>query len=593
MPKLQSVLATLTCATALLLATAAEAQQPPCQPCAGIRVEDPAAVLESLAAAPGLEDEARLYVAWQVTAADLGAVDVAAQLETVGATPWPVLRLFTPAPLMQHLDELETELEALATITAASGTRGHVQIDWRPGGAPVSIEDTADLGFLVKRAAVTVTGANADARVILGPLPLDPEFLRALYAEDVAPYVDGIAIKPGPDEALLAMKRTLDELDQGRPLVLDSLVLPEIEAQALALAADASESQIAITFFRAPVDADLTPLMLLANEFSGDISIDPYSVPTGGKEAWSFVSGKDFSLRVLVEVAPGTDELTLNFADAQLRDPKRLLSDGQYIPLLGTRRTQKGVELTIADPDPVTVIKVSRLTAAEIEGIAGLDEELTVRSERTVPVGEILRRLQAFEDAQARRLETYTARNALSLRLQGSSGTQSVEVTFQGDFFFRQGSGYDWAWQELFVNGVRWRSEKIPQIPLLQPEKASALPAEISFTKDFEALPWSRAGTAGLSTSSPPGRLQRSNRCTGGPSGSIARSIPASNPERSSSDCAATSCRTTRRSSSRRSTRRVRPPRGVPRATFSPLTPWVNRSSRCSTPPWSSNASSG
>ncbi len=36
-----------------------------------------------------------------------------------------------------------------------------------------------------------------------------------------------------------------------------------------------------------------------------------------------------------------------------------------------------------------------------------------------MPVGEILRRLQAFEDAQARRLETYSAKNALVATLPG------------------------------------------------------------------------------------------------------------------------------------------------------------------------------
>ena len=60
-------------------------------------------------------------------------------------------------------------------------------------------------------------------------------------------------------------------------LVLDSLEMPETASLALARAADAAESDLAITFFKADSDVDLTPLKLLANEFMGDISIDPYS----------------------------------------------------------------------------------------------------------------------------------------------------------------------------------------------------------------------------------------------------------------------------------------------------------------------------
>ena len=106
-------------------------------------------------------------------------------------------------------------------------------------------------------------------------------------------------------------------------------------------------------------------------------------------------------------------------------------------------------------------------------------------SERQFPVEEILRRLQAFEDAQARRLRTYRATNTAHLRFQLGTASQSVETTFEGPFFFRQGGGFDWAWQEFYFNGVKWRSKTIPEIPLIQPERATALPVEITFTKEY------------------------------------------------------------------------------------------------------------
>ncbi|MBZ0113321.1 MAG: hypothetical protein K8J08_12740, partial [Thermoanaerobaculia bacterium] len=41
------------------------------------------------------------------------------------------------------------------------------------------------------------------------------------------------------------------------------------------------------------------------------------------------------------------------------------------------------------------------------------------------------------------------------------------------------------AWQRLFINGVRWRKETLPEIPILQPERAAAAPLEIHFTPEF------------------------------------------------------------------------------------------------------------
>jgi hypothetical protein len=117
------------------------------------------------------------------------------------------------------------------------------------------------------------------------------------------------------------------------------------------------------------------------------------------------------------------------------------------------------------------------------------EEQVTVAGERQIPVEEILRRLQAFEDAQARRLDHFSATNTTHLRFGSGAGQGNVEATLEGAFFTRQAPGekptFDWAWQRFLINGVRWRGEKIPEIPLVQPEKAATLPIEISFTRQY------------------------------------------------------------------------------------------------------------
>src|SRR6185436_12856626 len=107
-----------------------------------------------------------------------------------------------------------------------------------------------------------------------------------------------------------------------------------------------------------------------------------------------------------------------------------------------------------------------------------------VESQREMPVEEILRRLQAFEDAQDRKLDHYSAINTTHLRFQPAAGSQTFEATLQGPFFFSD-SGADWAWETMYVNGVKWRGKTFPEIPLIQPEKTAAAPLQIHFTKQY------------------------------------------------------------------------------------------------------------
>lgn len=464
--------------------TAQDSAAPPCQPCAGIRVADPLAIREALAAAPRLNDPARLYVLWRAPLDGSAKAGAFAALRAAGATPWAVVRLTTPSPVTEHASELEAELREIARLVRGAGDRAHVQLDWSAAGTA----SAAEMAFVFKRAAVAVTGAEPAARVIVGPLAAEPERLRALYAEDVAAYIDGIALMPAPPARLAAARESLRTLAPGTPIVLDALPWPDDPRQTLSLAAaSAARDGVAVTVFgpkptsEGPLTAaDLVPLKLLAREFQGDLSYDSSSSPRGADGAWAFVRGEDLGLRIVARVADGGE---LAFDDPQLRRPEIFdLASGDSMPAFSQRRTGSGGLAFTIDHGPVALVKLDRATAAELEGVA---EEVLVASERQMPVEEILRRLQAFEDNQARRLETYRATNTTHMRFQSGTDSQAFEATFRGAFFFHQDSGFDWAWQEFFINGVRWRSKKVPQIPLIQPQKVATLPLLISFNKTY------------------------------------------------------------------------------------------------------------
>lgn len=458
----------------------AAAAGPPCRPCAGIRVDSPDAVLPALAAAPRLEDEARLYVSWPAALDGLASNAPFAAVRNAGGTPWMRLSFGTPAPVLDHLDQLDQELKAVAKLAKGAGERAHFQIVWPfADSAPPS-----DFAFLLKRAAVAITGGQPDARVIAGPLAADPERLRTLYEEEVAAYVDGIALVPTDSGTLATALETLGELDPGKPVVVDALPWPATATRTLVMAAANAQAGVDVTLFDfrdQPAEA-LAPLKLLAREFQGDLSFDPYSLPRGAQGAWTFVRGSDLGLRVIVEAA-GEEPVPLTFDDPQLRSPTRIdLESGEDRPVFDQRRLTKGLLVPVEPQGEVALLRLERMTAEELEG---LEEEVTVADERQLPVEEILRRLQAFEDAQARKLTTYTATHTMHLRFRLGNGLDTIEATFEGDFFYRRGQGFDWAWETFYINGVKWRGKKLPEIPLVQPEKAATLPLEINFDKKY------------------------------------------------------------------------------------------------------------
>ena len=475
------------------------AAEAPCLVCPGVTVDDPFAVAAALEASPRLEKGARLFVAWNA-ALDGSASPAGAHLvEAAGAQPWIRLQFSTPAPLLEHIEAMQRELDAAVELARLAPPTTSYEIVWAGGGeSPV---DAKQYAFLVKRAAVALTGVQPESRTFAQPLPTASDWIDLWYGEGVAAYIDGVALLPFGNETATALAQ-IAGLDPGKPVVLQVFVLPGEPRAAVARLAEQAAAGFAITFFQAtapgspnaPTAADLAPLKVLANEFRGELQSDSSTVPQGATAAWSFVRGEDLGLRVIVASAvqpPSTEStpatapkpLVLTFPDPQLKTPMRIdLETGSATALAEPRHSTATSEVRLTRPAAVELLRLARPSAAELEGVA---EVVTIASERDIPVEEILRRLQAFEDGQNRRLLRYQAVNATTLRFQAASGVQAVEATFEGEFFVRQGQPFDWAWQNFYVNGVRWRGKEIPELPLIQPEKAAAMPLEILFTKEY------------------------------------------------------------------------------------------------------------
>ncbi|MGE0641061.1 MAG: hypothetical protein AB7G12_03730 [Thermoanaerobaculia bacterium] len=456
-------------------------------------MDDPFAIAPELGAAPRLDDDALLVIAWDVALDGAATPAGAHAIAATGATPLLRLRFTTPSPLLEHTDSLQRELEAAAELARLAPATTRFEIVWSGAPGAPAAPPAKEYGYLFKRAAVAIGGANSGAGIYPQPLVSDSSWLEAWYAEEVAAYLDGVTLAPADPATLADVLAFVSTLDPGRPIVVDGEPWPGDSRRALVAAARSAAAGADLTIFAEPAAAadgsttalgSLAPLKILANEFQGDLSLDPYSRPTGAAEAWSFVRGEDLALRVIAAPAAGENELSLTFADTQLKSPAAVnLTNGEIVSLGGSRPTGQPMQLALRKTGPAVLLQIERVAADELDG--GVAEKLLVASERQIPVEEILARLQSSEDRQARRLRHYQAVNRTSLRFQAASGVQTLEASFEGAFFSRQGEEPDWAWQTFFINGIRWRGKEIPEIPLIQPEKAASMPLEILFTKEY------------------------------------------------------------------------------------------------------------
>jgi hypothetical protein len=116
---------------------------------------------------------------------------------------------------------------------------------------------------------------------------------------------------------------------------------------------------------------------------------------------------------------------------------------------------------------------------------AAVKETLDIATERGITVEEIIRNHQAYDAYQESIQPRYIARNTTKLRFEIGGGAEALEATIAGDYFSDPAGKADWVWQDFFINGVRWKYGRIPELPLIQPEKVTQLPLDIHLTNDY------------------------------------------------------------------------------------------------------------
>jgi hypothetical protein len=112
-------------------------------------------------------------------------------------------------------------------------------------------------------------------------------------------------------------------------------------------------------------------------------------------------------------------------------------------------------------------------------------ETISVATERGISVEEVIRNHQAYDAYQESIQPRYIARNTTKLRFEIGEGGDALEATIAGDYFSDPAGKADWVWSEFLINGVKWKYGRIPELPLIQPEKVTQLPLDIHLTNEY------------------------------------------------------------------------------------------------------------
>lgn len=293
---------------------------------------------------------------------------------------------------------------------------------------------------------VVALGASGAAVVSLG---------RELPPRAARPYLDGAAVDPPPP--LAEVTSLLSEL-AGVPLVLP-----------------ASDPAAAVAVLARGAACALVPSP--APEWAGELAdllpeFDPASGPQGPLP--TALRGGDLATVV---------GLPRGFVGGEVR-----LSGGWYggASLIGGKtalplRVVEGAALVAVPPLPAGGILVASRPVDPHAAVA----QVQVRGESVPSAAEVLARHQRQAARQDRLLSRWTAEQTLLLRVEVAELGRSFAVVLAGPAFWEGAIGRDWEISRAWVDGVAWRPDRLPDLPLLEPRRPPVPPLALRLEPSY------------------------------------------------------------------------------------------------------------
>jgi len=350
------------------------------------------------------------------------------------------------------------------------GPFGAIGITPRTGDVDVA-------SYAIKRLAVLAQGVEISSRTVARPASLDE--LGRLFDAGATPYIDSIAV---PGDQTSATAAWLAERDPSKKIVaLVASTSPNPIYDAARALADGA------TFALLPAGSDVAAItsanLALGGDYAFDATNQPVVLDAKGADATMpavvFVRGTDLR-SVIVPRGDATTFIVAVPAD-QYAKPTRVDSKGAREITDAGRR---GARLLVG-VQPATSGYLLTFDRLEKSTPGSSKEAIDIATDRGLTVEEIIRNHQAYRAYQSTIQPRYIAKNTTKLRFAIGETSETIEATIAGPFYSDPSGRADWAWQEFLINGVRWKYGRIPELPLVQPEKVTQLPLDIQLTNDY------------------------------------------------------------------------------------------------------------
>ena len=389
----------------------------------------------------------------------LGIARLAAPLSE-GSDPARCIFLVSLAGLSDA--EIDEAVGRLAPIRSAAGV-----ILSLPQGAAAERAT-----YAVKRLSSIFRSGSPEGEFALyldEPLPAETE-------EELAPYLGALVLRPGHAAPSEAPERIWAIASPSAALSAADAVLKVLAEFPRATLA------VALADARPLSQSDLEALGRLERYLTADTSPDPTRTPVTHKNgsttvALRFFDAKSFAPVLLLASDPsGEARVELSGGPFERAAVENLAN--------GARRDfeLKGAPVLTLDlsKGPLAVILKPMArpggetrTTVEVGAIRGLTAE------------EIIARERAWDAGQREKVASYTASVNTSLRFRVAELQSSLDLTIVGPLFAQRGKPADGAWQEFYLNGVKWKGRTIPKLPILQPEKVTTLPLDIRLSEEY------------------------------------------------------------------------------------------------------------
>lgn len=397
-------------------------------------------------------------------------------LTRVGESELPTLALTNAKNVSVLVDyaaqdptEVETKTKSIIDWARANGPLDSL-------GIRVSTADPTLQAYAIKRLAVSAQGQGVASRILI---PRHDD-LAALFDNGANAYFDAIVVdapQVADTVALVAerdpAKKIFAMVEVTSPNALFDLGQALAAGATRAYATTATNTASLAQFNRA-MTGDW------AYDSTAKIDVLDAKGNAASMPVLSFVRGEDLRTVLIARGDAGGASILSLPADRYAK-PRRVDAAGdREITDTGRRGARLLVGMpAVREPFAVLVDYVEK-TAGNVT-----KETLDVATERGITVEEIIRNHQSYDAYQESIQPRYVARNTTKLRFDIGGGAEALEATIAGDYFSDPNGKADWVWSDFLINGVKWKYGKIPELPLIQPEKVTQLPLDIHLTNEY------------------------------------------------------------------------------------------------------------